>query len=269
MDASYHALAVSERLCDALGLGPREVVALVGAGGKTSALFRLADELSLDGAGVVVTTTTKIYAPRPTPALAQIVQPNAAALLQAVQRALSERRIPVVARGMTEDAKLVGVLPEWVADLAHVPGVRYLLVEADGAAGRPLTAPRSHEPVIPAAASLVLPIVGADVLGRPLSAATVHNPREMTALTGLEEGEPVDAASVARVLLSRDGNCRGAPVDARVVPLVNKADTPQRLAAAREIAAALLEGGASSVIVATLGGAVPVVEVLGRGGYPR
>ncbi len=248
---------------EALALGPQEVVALVGAGGKTSALFRLARELrSARSSGVAVSTTTRIYPPPPSPDLRLVLALDLESLLKAVRGALDLGMIPVVGREITADGKVRGLPPEWVESLARERGVAHVVVEADGAAGRPLTAPRAHEPVIPASATLVVPVVGSDVLGQPLHADFVHNPERVAALTGLQPGDALDACAVAVVMLDREGNCRGAPAAARVVPLVNKADSPERLAAARSIAAALLDRGAPRVVVAALGTAVPVVEVL-------
>ena len=48
-------------LPDALGVTRGEMVSLIGAGGKTTTLFRLAKELRDQGCKVMVTTTTKIY----------------------------------------------------------------------------------------------------------------------------------------------------------------------------------------------------------------
>jgi hypothetical protein len=50
-------------LCRGLALGKNGVISLVGAGGKTSLMFRLAHELSASGDTVLTTTTTKIYPP--------------------------------------------------------------------------------------------------------------------------------------------------------------------------------------------------------------
>ena len=52
-------------LRDGLLLRGGGVVSLVGAGGKTSLMFKLARELSTAGETVLTTTTTKIYTPSP------------------------------------------------------------------------------------------------------------------------------------------------------------------------------------------------------------
>ena len=52
-------------LGQALMLGDGGVISLVGAGGKTSLMFKLAHELSKTGEPVLTTTTTKIFEPGP------------------------------------------------------------------------------------------------------------------------------------------------------------------------------------------------------------
>ena len=49
------------QLSHALRIRPKEVVVLVGGGGKTTLMFRLADELAASGRRVVTTMTTRIF----------------------------------------------------------------------------------------------------------------------------------------------------------------------------------------------------------------
>ena len=249
-------------LAEALTLDQREVVAFVGAGGKTTAMFRLARELRAAGADVVATTTTRILIPPASPDLCVVVERERSVLLAAVTDALAGHRIPVVARDSTADAKLTGVPPEWVTDLAAIASVRYVLVEADGAARRSFKAPREGEPVIPGAATVVVAIVGIDALGEPLL-EVAHRPEQVMALTGLGRSDRLDVRSIAQVLLHPRGITKGAPPGARIVSLLNKADTPARVAEARELAAALRRGGARRVVIAALEAEDAVIEVIG------
>lgn len=248
-------------LREALAIGPREVVAFVGAGGKTTAMFRLARELRAHGAAVVVTTTTRILLPPPEPGLETVVEDDGARLLAAVAEVLERGHLPVAGRGLTTEGKLVGVSPDGAGALAALAHVTHVLVEADGAARRPFTAPREDEPAIPPDATLVVPVVGADALGRAVE-DVAHRPERVMALTGLARRDALDARAIARVLLGPDGSTRGAPAGARVVPCVNKADTEEALSAAREIAGALRSHGARRTVIATLARARAVVEVV-------
>ncbi len=250
-------------LSRALGIGDREVVAFVGAGGKTTAMFRLAHELRAGGATPLVTTTTKILVPPLDPDERVVIEADRSALLAAVVRALAAGAIPIAAVGTTHDGKLVGVPPELVDDLARVPGVTHVLVEADGAARKPFKAPRDGEPVIPAATTLVVAVVGVDALGRPVSVAA-HRPEVVMALTGLAADDMLDARSIARAMLAERGVMRGAPPTARSAVIVNKADDAVRLRDARALASELIAQGAERVIVAALEQADGVIEVSAR-----
>ncbi len=251
-------------LREALAIGDREVVAFVGAGGKTTAMYGVARELRAAGCRVVVTTTTKILVPPPSAELEVITEDGHPDPLSAAAATLASGRLPVVGRAVTAEGKLVGISPERVADLAALSGVTHVLVEADGAAGRPFKAPRADEPVIPASATLVVVLVGIDALGEPLSAEIAHRPERVTALTGTRAGERLTASAIARVMLGPGGNTRGAPSGARIVALVNKADTPQRVASAHDLAAELRRCGAERVVIAALEADRPIVEVWSR-----
>ena len=109
----------------------------------------------------------------------------------------------------------------------------------------------------------MVPVVGVDALGEPLSAAVAHRPERVTALTGLADGDRLEAWAIARVLLDPRGSAGSTPRGARIVHLVNKADSPQRVAAARELAAELRRAGAARVDIATLEAEHAVVEVSG------
>ena len=52
-------------LRDALEIHPKEIISLVGAGGKTALMFALARELATHKKVVITTTTTKIFPPAP------------------------------------------------------------------------------------------------------------------------------------------------------------------------------------------------------------
>lgn len=251
---------IARPLAEALGIRAGDVVAFTGAGGKTTAMFRCAGEVL--GRGVpVVTTTTRIFVPPPSPGLALVVADEREALLAAVREAIAGHRIPVVGRATTVDGKLAGIPSEWVADLAALDGVACVLVEADGSARLPITAPQDGEPVIPRSATLVVPVVGVDALDAPI-ALVAHRPERVTALTGVARDARLDATAIARVLVGPGGNTKDAPGDARVVALVNKADDAARLGAAREIAAAVRARRPIRVVIAALGSEEVVREVV-------
>jgi len=252
------------RLADALGVTTDEVVAFVGGGGKTTAMFRLAREMVAKGGSAITTTTTRIFAAQI--ALAPAHVPAAGATRESVSAALAaHRHVLVIGPTNPGDGKADGVSLDLFRRLrAWCPGV-CILNEADGSRMRPFKAPAEHEPVIPTETTLVVPVVGADVFGKTLDADHVHRPELVSALSGAPLGTPITPEIVARVLAHPEGGRKGVPLNARVVALINKVDSLPDLTPAHETAERLLrEGAIQSVVLATLRGEKPVLEVCTR-----
>jgi molybdenum cofactor cytidylyltransferase len=248
------------RLCEALQVRKGEVVSLVGAGGKTTAMYRLGTELAEQGWRVVTTTTTMIRPPSPLQTGALIVEDDPARAAQAAEQALrSEHLITLAARRLATEDKLKGIDPRLVAVLARLADA--VVVEADGARGMSLKAPAAHEPVVPAETTLFVPVVGGDAIGCRLGPETVHRPELVARLTGLKPGDVLGPSAIADLLVHPQGALKGAPAHARVVPLINKVHDRSTLDAARQIAArirghALLD----RVLIGAVAAENPIVE---------
>jgi probable selenium-dependent hydroxylase accessory protein YqeC len=246
-------------LAEALGIAPGEVVSFIGAGGKTTAMYRVAADLAARGLKTIVTTTTKIFPPNG-PDIPLVLREAAEGRAAArAAEALGRAPVVVVAARALADGKLEGLPAEEVAALRGVAGVSAVLVEADGSARKPFKAPAPHEPVIPAATTLVVAVVGAEVLGRPLSEDLAHRAALAAEQAGIRLGDPVTPEVVARVLLG-PANLRGKPAGARLAGLITGARTPALRAAAERLARLLRDGGAAPVVLAELVGAPGLVE---------
>ena len=160
-------------------------VSVIGSGGKTTLLRHLSER---PGGTVILTTSTHIY-PFPGVPLA------ASGSLDEIRSVLAEHRVVCVGRREPSGKLAAPELP--FEDLLSVAD--RVLIEADGAAGRPLKAHRPWEPVIPACTGLTVCVVGASGLGRPASEAC-HCPELFCALAGTTPDAPVSAEHVARVL---------------------------------------------------------------------
>lgn len=132
------------------------VTAVIGSGGKTSLLRRLAAEAP---GTVLLCTTTHIRPFAEYPLLTD-------AAAETVLQALTSERVLCVGTPC-ENGKLTAPrLPmETLAALAD-----YMLVEADGSRQMPLKAHAAHEPVIPACAERVICVAGASGFDRPIRA---------------------------------------------------------------------------------------------------
>lgn len=219
-------------LCDRLGIGARELVSIVGAGGKSTIMFSLSNELATSAKRVILTTTTKI-------AQVQVIEPTCWSDDPTdVEEALLPGTPLLVVTGEA-DEKVIGLAPVSVDLLYGATSADYILVEADGARSRSIKAPGDHEPVIPRLSTTVIVVVGVDAIGRPLE-EVAHRPDRVAALTGLGYDDNVTVQDAATVLLHSDGGRKRLPESARLVMAITKV-SQENTPAANSLAAILKE----------------------------
>lgn len=208
-------------------------VAVVGAGGKKTTMYALADRLDR----AVVTAAVRI------PIFDQHV----------ARVAVTESPLDELAAADPGDFPL-GLVPEreseeryYGYDASGVDDVVAahdgpVLIKSDGARMRDFKAPKESEPQIPSETDVVVPIASAHAVGEPLDEAMVHRPERVVAVAeaaGLDVavGDEITPELVATVLASDAGGLKRVPEDATVIPLVNKVDDAADEQVARSIAA--------------------------------
>ena len=201
------------KLAELLAIRPG-VTAVVGGGGKTALLRALGEELA---GTVLLCTTTKIF-PFPELPCAR----NAAEL----DRLRAANRLLCAGRNVPGSGKLG---PPDVPMAALAARFDYVLIEADGAAGRPLKAHAPHEPAIPPEAARTILVVGASGFGRPIREAA-HRPERYARLAGAGMDDIATPRTQAAVLRAEG---------LHDLVYVNQAETPEAAAAARALAAYL------------------------------
>lgn len=232
-------LSKTDRAMDALAV-PRGITAIVGGGGKTTLMLRLARELHETGARAIVTTSTHIFPPEGIPTLTDGTLAEVSALLD---------REGVVCLGTPVEKGKLSAPTLAFAELATIAD--YVLVEADGAKGLPLKAPAEHEPVIPAKTSLVVAVAGLDGLGKPIH-ETVFRPALYAALLETDEHHILMPGNLARVLTHPQGQRKGVLPGMRFCVVLNKADTEAERCAALQVALVLDQNSVERVVITAL-----------------
>jgi molybdenum cofactor cytidylyltransferase len=225
-------------LSQAIRVSNSACLALAGAGGKTTALFQLARELTLREGAVIVTATTHLHVDQVKMADSHLMVEKSGDLSDFEK----DLRGVMLITGPREGDRTSGLNPEVISRLREV-GIRHqlpLLIEADGSRQRPLKAPGEYEPVIPEFVEIVLVVAGLTGLGKPLTTEFVHHPEIYARLCGLNLGELITPEALARVLIDSSGGMKNIPPGARRVALLNQADTPALQAQSKMIAAQLL-----------------------------
>jgi len=201
-------------VADRIGLGDRELVSIVGAGGKSTILFLLGRDLAASSGRVILTTTTKMAADQATEPICWSDDPGDVDLV------LEPGRPLFVLTGEIP-GKVTGPSAESVDRLFRETTADHVIVEADGARSMSIKAPADHEPVIPSHTTTVVVVVGIDAIGRPIS-DVAFRPELVAKIAGIGEGELLTCDHAAAVLLHTDGGFKGIPRRARVVMALTK-----------------------------------------------
>ncbi|RPI30354.1 MAG: putative selenium-dependent hydroxylase accessory protein YqeC, partial [Chloroflexota bacterium] len=226
-------------LAKALRLDTTTRLALVGAGGKTTALSILARQLPPP---VFVAATTHLARSQTGFADRHIVLDG-----MGPNRSPDVEPFPGVTLftgPLENDDRTAGLDTgsmdhvRRVADAFGLP----LLIEADGSRQRPLKAPGGHEPPIPEFSNATVVVAGLSALGKPLTPEWVHRPELFAGLSGLQAGDLVTPEALKKVLLDPQGGLKNIPAGSRRVVLLNQVDTPDLQAQAGALATQLLEG---------------------------
>jgi probable selenium-dependent hydroxylase accessory protein YqeC len=192
---------------------------LIGGGGKTTLMFRLAAAWVARHETVLCTTTTQIFPPT-----AEQCPDLRVDSLEPLVAGLRQRPAPMVTvASRIKDGKCFGFSGSEALSLKSE--AQRLVVEADGSAGLPVKAHAPHEPVLATAASCVAAVVGSWCVGVPLDADHVHRPERFAALSGRPLGSAVSAADVANVILHEEGWLLTVPPIAAFHVVVTGSDT--------------------------------------------
>lgn len=199
-------------LVEALGIRVGEKrIAFVGAGGKTTILFALADEFRAKGKRVLITTSTHIRRP----AGFFITDRD----LPGVEKALAENGAAVVGSGVPE-RKLSAPQEEFLAQASQL--VDFVLIEADGSRMLPAKAPAEHEPVLHGDEQLVVAVVGMPAWGKPIR-EVCHRPEKVMAILGKSSGDILTSEDVAMLLTHPHGGRK--LVQGRFAVIMNQVNT--------------------------------------------
>ena len=247
-------------LVKALRIGALPRLSFAGAGGKTTAMFRLARQLPPP---VLVTSTTHL-------ATWQIDLADNHIYLQKHLDQLKiddliNGHVNLVTGNTVEANRVAGLSPENLvrvfnfAEEGQVP----LLIEADGSRQLPLKAPGEHEPPIPSFSDNVVVTAGLSAVGKPLSGALVHRAARFAQLSGLSSGDEITIEAISKVLKSPLGGSKNIPPRARRVALLNQADTPGLQASAHSLAKLLLPSF-YSILISSLGPTAGSTQGVGR-----
>jgi probable selenium-dependent hydroxylase accessory protein YqeC len=235
------------------------MISLVGAGGKTTLMFSLAGELRMLHRRVITTTTTKIYPPAAEESPRLLL--GGPEVFPSLEEDLIHYGHITWAAGRSGENKLLGgSLPDlsllWARGWAD-----YLIVEADGSAGRPIKAPNQNEPVVPLESTCFISVLGLSALGQPLHSNRAFRPEIITRLTGIQPGTPITAEGLANLATHPLGGLKGRGLGMRAVVFLNQMDSQPDGHPLQHLAEAILRKGQGQIERVLVGQLKPKIHV--------
>lgn len=207
----------------------KHIVSLVGAGGKTTVMYQLAEHFASLGKKVLVTTTTHIF--KPACNFAQSV-----AEVEALWQAGSYAVVGNMEAGTGKLTQLPTEVFEKYSDLADL-----VLIEADGAKGLPCKVPAENEPVLLSESDTVIAVMGFDALHQPIKEVCFRLGKVMDVL-GIPSEHCFTEEDVVNLLLSEQGAFKNVGQRNYFIVL-NKCDDENKVNSALKIKSLLAKEG--------------------------
>jgi probable selenium-dependent hydroxylase accessory protein YqeC len=208
-------------LREALDVAAGTLVSVVGAGGKTSLMYRLAREIASAGGRALATTTTKVIYPPAGEVADVVLGEEIEETVAEVRRRLLPGRVVFAGRARL-DAKVAGFSPAFVDVLHQADRSWTIIAECDGARGKSLKVPRADEPPVAGSTDLFVIVTGADCLGRPLTASEIFEPEMVASIAGVGVSDTIGPGILVRSVVSRDSYLGRRPPEARCCVFINK-----------------------------------------------
>ncbi|MDK2967944.1 selenium cofactor biosynthesis protein YqeC [Lacrimispora sp.] len=210
-----------------LSIKEPEIIAFTGGGGKTTAMFSLAEELAGCGKRVIVTTSTHIYRPVDRIVAEAADYKTVSDFLTINKEHFSTPAGWILVTGQPAgEGKLKGMELAELEKLVQLCDV--LLVEADGAKCHPIKIPRTGEPVLPKKTYAVIGCAGLTCIGEPWEEACFRYELAPCIFGCLTMEDRISPDAISQILTSINGTRKGAEsMEYRI--LFNQADSDVRL----------------------------------------
>lgn len=183
---------MKEKICE-----DYNCISIIGAGGKSTLIRKIAQELYHES--IVITTTTKIYKPEKHFLAAEFDETILA-------NAMRENRVMTVGTDLGEK---LGCPTAHFFEYAHRYASR-ILIEADGANRKPIKVPNEYEPVYVPNTDCIIAVLGLSALGKPLE-DVCHRPELAAEILGKHREEAVTVADLIEIVRHPNGIFKNAP----------------------------------------------------------
>ncbi|GMQ60001.1 selenium cofactor biosynthesis protein YqeC [Vallitalea sediminicola] len=240
------------------------IISIVGAGGKTTAMYRLGKEMKTADKKVLMTTTTAIYYPMSKDYDNLIISDNLEDLILESKRLL-KGTITIIGKSIIhQNEKLQGIDKEWIKPLYNEGNYDSVIIESDGAKRKSLKAPAWYEPVIPNCSTIVVGCVGLDIIGKSINEKWVHRANIFSRVVDGKMGDIIDYDTILKLIISKEGIFKDCRNQCKKIILLNKISDEKQLLDVQKLGEDIIKEGKniSRVIVGNVNMENPIIKVM-------
>lgn len=220
------------------------VISVVGAGGKTTTIRRLAQEYADAGWKVAVTTTTHMQ-----------IETRSCFLLdesmEQLQKIMEQERqvwfgVPAPIKKTDNVKKMQAVSEDFFRQVLElrIP----ILLEADGSRRLPCKAPGDREPVLRKETTDVFAVYGLDAVGKSIQ-ESCFRPEKTAEILQKKQSDLLCAEDIAVLATNVRGGRKDVLKNQRYQIVLNKADCRERVKIAEQICKKIVERECLDIIV--------------------
>lgn len=222
------------------------IISLIGGGGKTSSMYRLAKEFAGLGKKVLLTTSTHILVPPPNEVPILLYTPVSTEQLED-----AFCRSPIVALASKDKPGKLSSIPFSFFPKA-LETADVILCEADGSRMLPIKAPASHEPAIVPDSDMIIVLAGLSCLDHPIK-EVCHRKDLACRILSCSPPSILGPEQAASLIADPNGLMKGLWNQKEKVRIfLNQADTDDLRQKGEEIKEILNRQGISHVLVGSL-----------------
>lgn len=233
-----------KKYLDKLKLDEGDIVTLVGAGGKSSTIFNLAQEIK--NKKILITTTTQFMSFKKLDTI-EIISNSFEEIIKKIKIIWKKNPKQKLVLGksycstssIVTGNKINGLPPRWIDYLIKAFPSAMILNEGDGAAMYSIKAPAIYEPVIPDSTTLLLIVMGMKTLGLKINKKNCFRLNEIKKLN-FDNKKRVDNDLIVKILLDKTSYGAYLEKDYEFIPILNQVDK-SNLNEVRQIAHQLLK----------------------------
>jgi len=223
------------------------IISIVGAGGKTSLLYRLGEEAISMNRSALLSGTTLFTLPKKEILNQQIIEQTNKNLLERLTKSTFNSAVVIARTGTAPKKRQRPISIETIDKIAKDSKFELIALESDGSKMRPFKTPDSHEPVIPESATHIIYVIGLSALNKPLNDDYVHRSKLVKEIVGPATHCTVDV--ISQIATNLEGGRKGVH-NRDFTVLINQSEL--NLPLATQLAKTIYQKDHSRVIVASL-----------------